>query len=589
MTPVKNGARRTTPGLPWNVRARNEPAEEEVARRLGISPVTAALLANRGKKTAEAALEWLQPKLTSLEDPARILDVVKAAARLNTAVRERERILVYGDYDVDGMVGTVVLVNFLRLAGADVGWHIPDRTKEGYSFNPETIDRFLTSPTPPRVVVTVDHGISAGDGITRLRAAGVDVVVTDHHEPPDELPEDAYALINPRRPGCPSRFKDLCGAAVAFKLAWATAQALSNDRKVSPEFREFLVDATAFAAIATVTDMVGLDEDNRVLCFHGLRALTASRNPGLQALLKVAGLSGQRIDAEHVAFRIGPRLNAAGRLGRTGTVIDLLTTADAPLAGRLAADLESYNAERKDIERGVLAQAARMIADDPDAAAEAICVGAQNWHAGVIGIVAARLSEQHGVPAMVVALNGDQGRGSARAPTGLHLRDVLADCAAHLTAFGGHAGAAGCTVSEERFPAFRDAFREAVRKRVAANPLRQVLNVDLELPLSRIRPELLAELELLAPHGRGNPPPVFCAHGLRVAGVPSTVGLRSAHLAFYATDGAATFRAIAFGQGARLLDVAGTDTRLSLAYRLKPDRSRGHDVVELEVLDLKTT
>jgi single-stranded-DNA-specific exonuclease len=581
--------RRTAPGTPWNVRARNDAAEAEISRRLGVSRVIAALLVNRDLKTPEAALAWLQPKLTSLEDPSRILDAPKAAARLHRAIRERERILVYGDYDVDGMVGTAVLVNFLRLAGGDVSWHIPDRTRDGYSFNDETIDRFLTSETPPRVVITVDHGISSGAGISRLRAGGVDVIVTDHHEPPEDLPEHAYALINPRRPGCPSRFKDLCGAAVAFKLAWATAQALNEDTKVSPAFREFLIDATAFAAIATVTDLVGLDSDNRVLCHHGLRALAASRNPGLQALLKAAGLSGQRLNTEHVAFRIGPRLNAAGRLGRTATVIDMLTTGDIAIADRLANELEAYNAERKDIERGVLAEAQRMVAEEPPDATDAICVGARDWHAGVIGIVAARLSEQHGVPAMVVALNGPSGRGSARAPAGLHLRDVLSDCAEHLTAFGGHAGAAGCTVSEERFPAFREAFRNAVRKRTLANPLRRVLDVDCELPLGSIRGELLAELDMLAPHGRANPPPTFCAHGVRVAGVPSTVGLRNAHLVFYAAEGDAAFRAVAFGQGSRLLELAGPDVRLSIAYRLKPDRSRDHAVVELDVIDFKTT
>jgi single-stranded-DNA-specific exonuclease len=580
-------ARRTAARLPWNVRARNEAEEAELARRVGTSAVMAALLRNRGMKTPEDALAWIQPKLSSLEEPSRILDVTAAAARLQRAIRGGERILVYGDYDVDGMVGTVILVNFLTLAGAQVSWHIPDRTKDGYSFNDDTIDRFLGSAAPPHVIVTVDHGISADAGIRRLREGGVDVIVTDHHEPPETLPREAAALINPRRPGCPSRFKELCGAAVAFKLAWATAQALSNDTKVSPEFREFLVDATAFAAIATVTDLVSLTSDNRVLCVHGFRALAASRNPGLRALLKLAGLSNHRIDAEHVAFRIGPRINAAGRLARTETVIGMLTTKDANEAARLAGELEGYNTERKEIERGVLDQAHRMVAEEALAPGDPICVGARDWHAGVIGIVAARLSEQHRVPAMVVALNGERGRGSARSPAGLHLRDILAECADHLTTFGGHAGAAGCTVSEESYPAFREAFRSAVRRRMLENPLRQVLDIDAELPLGKIRPELVSELEMMAPFGRGNPPPVFCAYGVRVAGTPSTVGAKDAHLVFYAADADTAFRAIAFGQGARLLDLVGPSVRLSIAFRLKLDKSRDPAIVELDVLDFK--
>ena len=571
------------------MRARNEPEEEELGRRLGVSSVMAALLRNRGLRTPDEALAWLQPRLTALEDPASLLDVQKAADRLSRAVRDRERILIYGDYDVDGMVGTVILVNFLRLAGADVTWHIPDRTKEGYSFNEETINGFLASEKPPRVIVTVDHGISANAGIRQLKSGGVDVIVTDHHEPPDVLPADACALINPRRPGCPSRFKELCGAAVAFKLAWATAQALSNAQKVTPEFRDFLVDATAFAAIATVTDLVSLTSDNRVLCVHGFRALAASRNPGLRAVLKTAGLDGHKIEAHHIAFRLGPRINAAGRLGRTATVIDLLTTRDPAEAGRLADLLESQNAERKDIERGVLAEAYRMLADDPPADGDAICIGANAWHAGVIGIVAARLTERYGVPAMVVALNGERGRGSARAPAGIHLRDVLADCSEHLLTFGGHAGAAGCSVTDARFPAFREAFRRAVRARTDVNPLRQVLDIDCELPLGKIRPEFLAELEMLAPHGRGNPPPVFCAHGVRVAGTPSTVGVKDAHLVFYAAEGDVAFRAIGFDQGSRLLEVVGPGTRLSIAFRLKADKSRDRGALELEVLDFKAS
>lgn len=579
--------RRRATRLPWNVRARQEMDEADLSRRLGISTVLAALLRNRGLKAPEDALAWIQPRLTSIEEPLKILDVGKAAARLLRAIRERERVLIYGDYDVDGMMGTVILVNFLKLAGADVGWHIPDRTKEGYSFNDDTIDQFLASQNPPRVIVTVDHGISAVSGIARLKAGGVDVIVTDHHEPPDILPDAAAALVNPRRPGCPSRFKDLCGAAVAFKLAWGTAQALSNETKVSPEFREFLIEATAFASIATVTDLVSLSSDNRALCVHGFRALAASKNPGLRALIKVAGLTGHKIEAEHIAFRLGPRLNAAGRLARTATVIDMLTTHDPEVAGRLATELEGYNSERKDIERGVLAHAQRILLDDATQTGEAICIGAKDWHAGVIGIVAARLSEQHGVPAMVVALNGDRGRGSARAPAGIHLRDVLGDCSDHLATFGGHAGAAGCTVTETSFPAFRDAFKASVRKRLLANPLNQVLDIDFELPLARIRPELVSELDMLAPHGRGNPLPIFCAHGIRVAGTPTTVGLKNAHLVFYAADGDAAFRAVAFGHGSRLLEVAGPATRLSIAFRLKLDKSRDARVVELDVLDFK--
>ncbi len=436
------------PLMRWSLRPRDPDQDQRLAAELNVSRLLAALLINRRLTVAEEARRYIQPRLRELEDPFCILDMKRGADRLGQAIRKKERVLIYGDYDVDGMVGTVILVNFLRLAGAEVDWYIPDRTKEGYSFNDEAISGFLNREHKPAVIVTVDHGTSAVEGIARLRAGGVDVVVTDHHEPPDVLPDGAYALINPRRPGCESKFKELCGAAVAFKLAWATAQSLSNDTKVSPEFREFLVDATGFVAMATITDVVRLGGDNRVLCFHGLRALPASKSPGVRALLRTSRLEGQRIHAVHVGFRIGPRLNAAGRLGTAEKVVELLTSADPVRAAQLADELERANTKRQEIEREILADADRQLQEAPPGENDAICLGSKSWHPGVIGVVASRLFDHFQLPVMLVALHGERGRGSARSPAGIHLRDLLADCTAHLASFGGHAGAAGCTVTE---------------------------------------------------------------------------------------------------------------------------------------------
>ncbi|HYC77687.1 MAG TPA: single-stranded-DNA-specific exonuclease RecJ [Planctomycetota bacterium] len=571
----------------WRLAPRDPEADAALARELRTSPTLAALLRARGAADPVAARAFLEPRLSDLEPPEKLLDVERGAERLAKAVREGERIVVYGDYDVDGMTGAALLARFFKLAGGQCDWYIPDRLKEGYSFSDEALDKLFASSHPPRVLVTVDHGTSAVAAIRRLKAAGVDVVVTDHHEPPSLLPEDAAALINPRRPGCPSACKDLCGAAVAFKLAWATAQKLSQATRVSDAFRAFLLDATAFVALATVADVVKLRDDNRVLCFHGLRAIAASPHPGLKALLRTARLEGKRLDASHVGFRLGPRLNAAGRLGMAEKAVRLLTTDDPAEADRLADELEEANEHRREIEKILQRETEELLRRDPPAVEDAICLGSPKWHPGVIGIVASRLSERWQVPVMLVALNGAAGRGSARAPSGVHLRDLLAECAEHLTSFGGHAGAAGCTVSEERWPGFRDSFRAAARKALLEKPPERTLDLDLELPFSAISAPLVEELQRLAPHGAGNPAPTFCTHGLRIAGRPTTVGPDGGHLRMMLTDGESSLRAVGFHMGKRLPEITSKGGRVSAAYRLKFDDFRDARAVELELVDVR--
>jgi single-stranded-DNA-specific exonuclease len=571
----------------WKVRPDDASADEALAAELRVSSTLAALLRHRGAADPSAARAFLDPKLTDLEAPEAMLDVDRGAERVARAIRNGERITVYGDYDVDGMTGTCLLVNFLKLAGANHDWYIPNRLKEGYSFSDEALDTLLGRAHPPKVIITVDHGISAAEPIRRLREAGVDVIVTDHHEPPPLLPDHAYALINPRRPGDPSVFKDLCGAGVAFKLAWATAQKLSKATRVSDEFRAFLLDATAFVAMATVADVVRLWRDNRILCSHGLKALKASRRPGIRALLHVARLDGQNVHAVHVGFRLGPRLNAVGRLGMAEKAIELLTTDDEVRATALAQELEEANVRRKEIEGIIQREAEEMVKRDPPTAEDAICLGSTRWHPGVIGIVASRLVDRWRLPVMLVALNGAAGRGSARAPAGVHLRNLLAECAPHLAAFGGHAGAAGGTVTEERWPAFQTAFRSAARRALTASPIESAVDIDLELPFRRIGPALMEEVDRLAPHGAGNPAPIFCTHGLRVAGRASTVGPGGAHLRCLLSDGEVSHRAVGFNLGSKLAALEAGGSRLSAAYRLKFDTFREPGAVELELIDVR--
>lgn len=548
----------------------------------------AALLVRRELTDPTEAKAWLEPSLTDLEDPFAIVDMERGAERLARAIREREPVLIYGDYDVDGMTGTSLLVNFLRLAGVPVEWFIPDRTRDGYSFSDGVIDRFIARPVRPRIVITVDHGTGAHSGIARLVAAGIDVVVTDHHEPPPTLPEGAVALINPKRKEDRSRGRDLCGAAVAFKLAWATAQSFGGSKKVAPEFRDFLVDAMGFVTLATIADVVKLRGDNRTLCAHGLRVIPHTRSAGLKALLKSAGLEGQSVKARTVAFKIAPRLNAAGRLGRAEEVVRLLTTKDAQEAEAVAHGLEKANEERRSIDKAVLEDAERMLkrAGEP-APGEGICLGSKHWHSGVIGIVAARLVDRHHVPTLLVSLNGDEGRGSARAPEGFHLKEALDACGEHLAGWGGHAGAAGCTVTEARFPALRERFLAFTREKMTAAPLRPTLALECDLRISDISTALTDEIDRLAPFGSGNPMPLFLFRGIRAAGVPSVMGDGGAHLQFMATDGDAALRAVCFGAGSRIRELEVRGARFALAAHVKFDTFRGAGSLQLEVKDFR--
>lgn len=571
----------------WRIPPRDQALDRELAIAIGSSPVLAALLRNRGLNDAAAARAWLQPQLKELSHPFELLDLERAARRLRQAVKDDERVVVYGDYDVDGMTGTVILMNFIRLAGGRVDFYIPNRLKEGYSFNDDAIDAILAGDDKPGVVITVDHGISAHAGIARLADAGVDVIVTDHHEPPATLPDRAYAMVNPRRPGCPSPFKSLCGAAVAYKLAWGAAEAFTGERKVTTEFREFLLEAMGLVALATVTDVVPLVGENRILCFHGLRALPVSTNPGIQAVLATSRLRGQIVRAVHVAFRIGPRLNAAGRMGMAEVAIEMLTTRDAQRARDLAKKLEKANDQRRLLEKEMMREILTSPAVRQRDPAAGICVGRHGWHPGVIGIVAARLVDRFHVPSIVVALDGDESRASARSVPGVDVKVVLDELTDLLGQHGGHSGAAGASMDAARFPEFQKRFADVTRRIIAERGEPPALEIDLELPFSAIRPELVEELERLAPHGAANPTALFCTRGVTVAGRPRRIGKDRNHVAFHVKDDRRTFRAFAPGFADRIDLLRRRDLPLDVAYRLKFGSYSDPGSIELEIEDVR--
>jgi single-stranded-DNA-specific exonuclease len=574
---------------PW-ILARPEPRDVAALARGVGSDVLATLLAVRGFTDLERARVLLAPSAMQLHDPLLLPGVAEGSARLARAVRDGEPILVHGDYDVDGVTGTALLMRLLELVGARAAWHIPNRLVDGYSFGPHSLAR--ARATGARVVISVDNGTSAFETIAELREAGVETVVTDHHEPPPPHPTwgalpPAAAIVNPKLPGSSYPWRELCGAGVAFKLAWGLAQELSGGGRAREDLRRFLMDATAYVAIATVCDVVPMLDENRVFAHFGRRALAATANPGLAALLEVAGLAGRELTAEDLAFGIGPRINAAGRLGSADRAVSLLLAREPDAARNLARELDALNARRKEVEAEVLVQARRAAAAyaDPERHPVLVLAG-QGWHQGVVGIVAARLVDEWHRPAVVIGLDGETGRGSARSVAGFSILEPLLAAREHLLRAGGHAQAAGLEIRADRVAAARQAICERARALLEENGRADTgLAIDLELPFGRMTRELMRELERLAPHGPANPAPVFVSQGLRLAEPPRAVGDGS-HLLLQLRSGAHALKAMAFKMGARQ-DELRMGAPLAVAYTPKWNTFRGATNLELEVLDFQ--
>jgi single-stranded-DNA-specific exonuclease len=563
---------------------------EALARSLDLHPLAALVLARRGVTDPEAARRFLRPDISHLHEPDLLPGAREGAARLAAAVRGRERIAVYGDYDVDGICGTALLLSLLRAAGADAVPYLPDRRTEGYGFHPDAVRRLAADGV--RVICTVDHGSSAVEEIALARDLGLDVVVTDHHLPADGASPPCTALVNPRAvpPGAaPYPFPWLCGTGVAFKLAWAVARDLSGSRRVREDLRVRLTESLALVALATVADVVPLVDENRVAVVYGLALLRRNPSPGIRALLEVARLGDREPTVEDVAFRLAPRLNAAGRLGDAGRALELLTTEDDARARALAEELEAENRSRRAIERRIVAEARALVPLDAGGRPPAgIVLAGDGWHPGVVGIVAARIAEEFHRPAVVVAMDGERGRGSARTVNGFHLQRALAACGDHLEAHGGHAAAAGLEIERSRLAPFAEAFARHAEEHFPEGDRAPVLRLDAVVPPGGLDGEVVRALERIAPWGNGNPAPLLAAGDLSLVGRPRAMGRGGDHASFHVRgpDGAVR-RAVWFGGAAAADGVLAGGGPFSLAFRPSLNRFRGAEEVELMVEDAR--
>ena len=533
-----------------------------LASELHLPPVICALLLRRGYDTPESAKRYLRPRLEQLHDPALMLGMHTAVERLVRAIRERERILIHGDYDVDGMCSTTVLLRTIRRLGGNAIPFIPRRIEDGYDLSMAGVNAAIEASA--KVLVTCDCGTNALAPVMEACRAGIDVIITDHHLPSGPLPS-CLSVLNPKRDGCEYPDKDLAAVGIAFKLSLALTRAMGGQE--DDVFR--MLD---LVALATIADVAPLRGENRVLARAGLKVMKESPNQGVRALLRSSGLEGKPLTAGRIGFILAPRLNAVGRLGHALRGVELLMSENEHEANTIARELEELNRHRQEVDRKTLARARELIeALDLDAT-HGIVLAEDGWHPGVIGIVASRLIEEHGRPVLLIALDGDEGKGSGRSISAFDLHAALAECRDLLVRFGGHRAAAGVTVAREKVPELARRFNEIAIAQLTVADLVAELHVDLELPISSVTLELEALLRHFEPFGPSNPTPVIVSRGVRLAAPARVLG--DCHLKLRLQTETGELEAIGWGM-ASLASELDVSTPIDIAYRLERDDWNG--------------
>ena len=520
-----------------------------------VEPVVARCLAARGLSPTLAA-DFLNPRLTDMHDPDTMPGLVPAAHHILDAVSSGAKTVIYADYDVDGLTAAAILEHTLRHLRPDtnISTYIPHRLDEGYGLNPEAIRSLATDGA--QLIISVDCGITAVPSASAARDAGVDLIITDHHNPPSsqaDLP-DARHIVHPRLPGAePYPCPHLCGAAVAFKLAWKLATLRHGSSKVTADTREILLDNLALAALGTIADVVPLVDENRIIARHGLARLPHCNLIGLHALADASNLADKRIESEDVGFRLAPRLNACGRMGHAAEALELLTTQDLARARTIAIELSKLNNERRATEQRItteaLARAESLAMTSPET--RAIVLASEGWHPGVVGIACSRLVARHNRPTILMNHEGDLCKGSARSIDSFSIHDALTRCADLLETFGGHDMAAGLSLKPDNLDAFVQRFTDIANESITTDMLVPSLRIDCEATLDELSPAAIRQLEQLGPFGRDNPSPVILLRNLALPRDPEPFGSRQAHLSVNVRNGRGYTRLVAWSWGDR--------------------------------------
>ena len=565
----------------WLVREADPPAVARHSEQLKVPPLLARILILRGYPDGQSAKRYLSSSLREdLPSPFDMIDMEPAVVRLVRAVEDKEQIGIWGDYDVDGTTGASLLVCFLRAVGAQPIYYVPHRIEEGYGLNTAGLRRLKERGVG--LIVTVDCGISNAIEIEAAREFGLEIIVIDHHQPPPELPR-ALAVVNPHRKDCPFPDKGLCAAGLAFYVVIALRAKLREGGwfpNGALDIRPYLDIVT----LGTIADMVPLRGINRTLLRRGLQELSSSSRPGVVALKKVAGIPDGDVSAGQVGFRLGPRINAAGRVDYGIKVVELLTTESSEIAARIAQELEAHNSERRAVEAAVLEQALTRAAAVMDGGnCHSLVLAGDGWHAGVLGIVASRIVEKYCRPTVVIGFEGDQGKGSARSIRGFHLVQGFQHCAEHLEKFGGHEYAGGLSIKAAKLERFADEFEKFARQALMPEDLLPLLEIDAELQFAEIDLGLLRGLNVLKPFGIGNPEPLFMTSGAEICERRTF----SSGVRYRLRQAGRAISSVMFGVPDELPGAAGE--LIDIAYRLTENEWNGTSAPELRLADLRTS
>jgi single-stranded-DNA-specific exonuclease len=567
----------------WQVQPESA-AAATLAASLKVSALTAQILINRDLHKTDTARSFLSPKLTDLIEPERMHGIPAAAERVRAAIESGKKITIYGDYDVDGITSTSILWHLLKILGAQVDYYIPHRVDEGYGLNADAVRQLAENGT--ELMITVDCGITGIEEVRLAHELGIEVIVTDHHEPADTLPE-AEAIVHPRLDadyGNPHA----AGAMVAFKLAWAIANRYKKDGQLPPELKQYLLNATTLAALGTIADVVDLRGENRILAGYGLKALENSSLVGIRTLVETAQVQASEVDSYAVAFRLAPMLNAAGRMGHARLAVELLTTDSEVRAMQIAQYLKDQNRLRQKCQRDIFKQAKQRITqtglNHPDR--KTIVLSDGGWHTGVIGIVASRIIDDYYRPTILINASNGVGQGSGRSVAGFDLHGALTACGEHLLSFGGHKMAAGLKIDMDNIAAFAEAFEAYAHENMEAGTLESYLDIDAEARIVDFNECVMRELNILEPFGAGNPKPLFAARGVKLIAPPRTVGARNDHLQISISDDSGAVRCIGFGMGKLEKKLLEAD-RFSVAFEPQYNTYNGRTNLQFVLSDIQ--
>ncbi|MEZ6096919.1 MAG: single-stranded-DNA-specific exonuclease RecJ [Pirellulaceae bacterium] len=572
----------------WKVSAHDRELVSQICSNHNVPPIVAKVLANREITDVRQLDSFFDLRMTCLRPPEQLPGVTEAVDAILDAVANGKRICVYGDYDCDGMTSTAIMLKCLQQLGANTTYFVPNRIDDGYGLNCERIRELAGKGV--EFLISVDCGVASLQPAKTAKELGIPLVVTDHHLPGETLP-DVTAIVHPGLPGGDYPFSGLCGAGVAFKLAWALCKKHSGSEKLPPAQRDMLFQALSLAAIGTIADVVPLVDENRILVHHGLKRIAEWGGLGVNFLMQHCKLAGKaELSAEDVGFMIAPRLNASGRLGQAQLGVELLVCDQASRAEQLAAYIDNLNKSRDSLERSIIREANKMLQSDFDPTMEpALVLAHPKWHPGVIGIVAGRLAEKHNRPTIVLSMDPmsqEPATGSGRSASGLNLYEALHACRSHLKTFGGHAAAAGLKIQNESIDQFREDFCEFVRENITAEQQTPELQIDAEVALCELTSQSVFQLESLAPFGNGNPRPVLCAHQVQVVGEPQTMGTDGRHLAVRLGQDDVQLRAVAFGAGEWSKELMPNQC-YDFAFKPVINDFRGLNRVELQLVDFR--